>query len=999
MPAGRRALVPCLLVALALCPATLRAQAPADPGRATAAALDTAAVASRVPVRVGDHPGFGRIVFDWPRQVTWREDRDAGVLRLAFAAPEAVDVAGARRPPRNVAGVIAISDGVEIQLRPGAEPRVYRLGNRIIVDVRDPTAEVAAPAAAAPVGTPAVTTPPAPQRPAARASPARTRPGPPAAPPVAPPRDMPPSIALAPAVIPAAPVGAAAPPQAVARAEAAAIPEADRPPPAPAAAAAIALRLVGESQPGGFRLPVTPAPGAALFRRGDALLVVLDQPLLLDLAALRRDPLLAGAEAIPLPGAVLLRLPATPGATLRAAALQGQWQFTLTADSASAGPPAAAAHMILDTLPGPPVRLALRGAAPGRVVTLTDPLTGLPLLVGTLTAAPDTWPGVPRGRVLPQLEVLPTLLGAAVLARAETVTMTALTDRFLLGAGPGGVRMGPAVGEGPEALAAAMTRIFDIPGGSIAALTERLRAQGVGLAGAAPLTRGPARLAAGETLLGLGQPHEAQAMLALALQEDPRAAADPRVAALHGAAALLAGRLPEAQGLGTAALPPSDETTLWRAALLAARGDMADAAPGFAATLPLLAVYPEPLRLRLMPLAAEALVEGGALAAARRLLDAAPDLASLRLARARLHEAEGRTDEAIAGYAAVAAGRDRLARAEALRRSIDLRLASGALDAAGAAAALDAALFAWRGDAREVAARERLATLRIQAGAPRAALTLLRETVALFPERAAALTPSMTDAFLAGLDTEPGAAAIALFEVERSLLPEGSRGTEALGRLAARLAALDLGDRAAAMLTEAMARADPLQKAALGARLAGLRLEEGDAAGTLAALEASAADPIPAELAGERDLLRARAMARRGDALAAIVLLRGMGDAGLATIADLAAEAQDWPLASETLLAMTAALPAAALAPAAQRLVLRTAAAALLAGEDTRAASLAGAFGPRMAGTEAATAFATLTGDPAAALLALPRLTRELDLFRNAPPRLEALRTGAPVTR
>ncbi|WP_431284052.1 hypothetical protein ACQW02_04400 [Humitalea sp. 24SJ18S-53] len=980
-----------LFAALLLCPAAVRAQAPAEP----------VAAAARVAVRVGDHPGFGRLVMDWPRQVSWREERDDGVLRLVFAASEPVDAAGARRPPRNIAGVAAVAGGIEIQLRPGAQPRVYRLGNRIVVDVRDPSGDAPVAVAALPTATP-------PDR--RSASPGAVAPALAAEAPATPPprtaarrRGAPPAAAPAAVATAAAPIIAPliaatpAPLQAATVVAPEPAPPEPAAPQAPAAPAAVALRLAGPSQLGVFRLPATPPPGVAILRRGDALLVLLDAPIVLDLAGLRRDPLLAGAEAWPLPGAMMLRIPAAPGATLRAAMVQGQWQFTLGAETAAH---AAAAHILLEPLPGPPARLALRASVPGRVVTMTDPQTGLPLLIGTLTLASDlAGTGVPRGRVLPQLEVLPTLLGAAVLARAETVTMTALTDRFLLGAGPGGVRMGPGAGEGPEAIAAAMTRAFDIPGGSVAALTERLRAQGAGLAGAAPLTRGPARLAAGETLLGLGQPHEAQAMLALALQEDPRAASDPRIVALHGAAALLAGRLAEAQGLASADLPPSDETTLWRAALLAGRGDMADAAPGFAATLPLLGTYPEPLRLRLLPLAAEALVEGGSLPAARRLLESAPDMPGLRLARARLDEAEGRTDAAIAGYAAVAAGRDRLARAEALRRSIDLRLASGALDAAGAAAALDASLFAWRGDGREVAARERLAVLRIQAGAPRAALTLLRETAALFPDRATALGPAMTDAFLAGLETEPGAAAIALFEVERSLLPDGPRGTDALAKLAGRLAALDLGDRAAAMLTEAMSRAEPATRAALGARLALLRLEERDPAGAIAALDGSTADPLPAHLASERDMLRARALARRGDTPAAIALLRGMGQGGLPTIADLAAEVQDWPLATESLFGMTAALPAEALDVPARRLVLRAAAAALLAGEDSRAAGLAEAFGPRMAGTEAEAAFAILTGDPAAALSALPRLTRELDLFRNVPPRLEALRTGGPVTR
>jgi hypothetical protein len=46
-----------------------------------------------------------------------------------------------------------------------------------------------------------------------------------------------------------------------------------------------------------------------------------------------------------------------------------------------------------------------------------------------------------------------------------------------------------------------------------------------------------------------------------------------------------------------------------------------------------------------------------------------------------------------------------------------------------------------------------------------------------------------------------------------------------------------------------------------------------------------------------------------------------------------------------------------------------------------------------------AEAFRLLTADPLRGLADLPRLQRELQLFRTLPTRLEALRAGAPLTR
>ncbi|PZW41300.1 hypothetical protein C8P66_1217 [Humitalea rosea] len=923
----------------------------------------------RIAVRVGDHPGHGRIVLDWPRQVVFRSERDGTALRLFFTAPEAVDVAGARRPPRNVRAVATIPGGVEITLAPGVEPRVFRLGGRIVIDALNASATDAAPAVEAPAPAPA---PPA--RRLARAPAARPAPA------IVP-------VAAEPAPVPVVTATPLPPPGPVSPARVATV----EPPPAPRSPAAIPL---GHPAPGVFLLTLTPPPAVAVLRRGGEMLVLFDRALPLDLAALRADPLLEPAVVAPLPGAVLLRLPVAEGAGLRATRAGDEWRFEVLPVAAAPAP------MRLDAAPGPPARLALQAAMAGRVVALTDPLTGLPMLVGTMLGTGEgPGQGMPQGRRLPEAEMLPSLLGLAVLARAETVTLVALTDRFLLGAGPDGLRLGPAAGEGPPAAAAAMTRSFDIPGGTAASLSERLRAQGAGLAVAAPLTRGPLRLAAAETLMALGQPQEAQAMLAIALQEDPRAGRDARIIALQAAAALLSGRLSEAAALATTTLAASDEATLWRAVLAAARGEAATAAPGIAASLPLLAAYPEPLRLRLLPHAAEALVEGGAPAAAERLLQDAPDLPALRLVRARLNETQGHLAEALAGYDEVARGRDRLARAEALRRSVELRLQTGALDAAGAAAALDAALFAWRGDGREIAARERVAALQLQAGAPRAALALLQESATLFPDRAEALRPAIATAFLAALEAEPALAAAALFETERALLPDGPAGTRALARLAGRLAAMELGDRAGALLIQAMARADAPARAALGLRLAMLRLEDRDAAGALTALEESRATGLDPVLVLERARIQARALAAHADLPGALALLRGLGLPGADLVAELLAEAQDWPGAATALGDLVAALPAGPLGAEPQRLLLRAAAAALLAGEEARTAALAAGFAERMAETPLALAFARLTGDPATALLELPRLTRELDLFRNPPARLEALRAGGPVAR
>jgi hypothetical protein len=546
-----------------------------------------------------------------------------------------------------------------------------------------------------------------------------------------------------------------------------------------------------------------------------------------------------------------------------------------------------------------------------------------------------------------------------------------------------------------------MTRLFDLPSAPLPALLQRERNAMLDVAAAPPLGRGPPRLRAAEALLALGLGPEAQTMAAMAMREDPRAAEDPRAHALHGAAALLAGRLAEADGLLHPRLPDSDEAALWRGLLAAARG--IDGAGPIAAGLPLLRAWPEPLRDRLSPLAAEALAAGGEAQAARRLLAGREAEAGFALARARLLEAAGETAPALDAYAAVARGRDRRARAIAMRRAAELRLATGALDAAGAAAAMEAVLAAWRGDALESEARQRLAELRMQAGDGRGAFEALRETQELFPDLAAALRPRQTAALLAALVQQPPIAAVALFDAHAALLPSGGATEEALATLADRLAALDLVERARGVLRGALARADGAEaRARIGLRVATLALGAGDPGGARAALSDTDAPGLPAALRRDRVLADARALARMGAHAPAEARYRDAGPEAAPELGEFLAARQDWAGAADVLrahLAATLPPPPAALDAEGRRLVARAAALLALAGNEAGLSELRQAEAARMAGGALEEAFTLLTAGLTRGVADLPRLRQELEMARALPSRLEGLRAGTGAAR
>ncbi|MBE9606197.1 hypothetical protein IAI18_15135 [Acetobacteraceae bacterium H6797] len=967
-------------------------------GAALLTSLPALAQNAPVTVRVGDHPGLGRVVFDLAAADRYQVEQREGQVVLRFN--RAIDTSAIRRPPRNVLAVAAVDGGASIAIQPGSKPRVFKLGSRLVVDVADPAqiAEAAAKpreaAREASRETPRATAQRAPgpeasrppnRRAAQQAASAQT----PAAPPVpagAPP--TPPAMQATatrhamPAVLttPAMPAVATAPaPKPVTIEEL----------PAPGS---ILVRIANPANPtaGQTRSLAVAWPedtGAAILRRGDWLVIVFDRAADLDLTRLRRDPIFQGAEAERLADATVLRLPIASPAVLLPRREGNAWSFEPARDQGLNR------SIALEPEAGPPARLALRATAPGRSVAITDPETGLPLLIGTVGVAGQ---GVPLLRRMPQADLLPTMLGTAVLARSDRLTLSLATDRFMLAGGQAGLKFGASLGDLPSAEAAAMSRVFDFPDLPVPALEERLKAQRNSIAATPQLARGALRREAASTLLALGLPQEAQSMLEIGQREDPFLNREPQAIALRAIAALLAGRLAEAKPLEEAELPASDETALWLALAKASRGQGAEAAPLIAAALPLLRTYPDPLLRRLTPIAAEALVEGNELNAAHRLLDGDAQNTALDYARARLFQRENKPAEALALYDSVSRGRDRLQRAKALRQAIDLRYATGEFDAARAAAAMEATLYAWRGDGEEIETRQRLAELRAAAGDFRGAMDILREAMAMAPDKAEAIKPLSQRHLIAAINTEPPLSAVALYDANRQSLPEEGRSEELVTLLADRLAALDLNDRAIALLTEALAKARPGAAPRLATNLARLKLQEGDAAGALALLPQPEDDSLPEALKKERATLAARAEARRGDLAAARARLAPLGPDGLPILAELQAGAQDWLAAAASLGGLLPALPAAPapLGEADRLTLVRLAAFAALGGDQARLASLRTAFAPRFQGGELAEAFLLLTAEGLRGLNDLPRLQQELDILRQLPRRLEPLRTA-----
>jgi pilus assembly protein CpaC len=96
-----------------------------------------------IGVRVGNHPGYGRVVFDWPVRTDYQAIAAGDALVLRFASPGQPQVSGTARP-RNVMALTSEGDAVRITVRPGAQFRHFHHGPKLVVDILDPEAPLAA---------------------------------------------------------------------------------------------------------------------------------------------------------------------------------------------------------------------------------------------------------------------------------------------------------------------------------------------------------------------------------------------------------------------------------------------------------------------------------------------------------------------------------------------------------------------------------------------------------------------------------------------------------------------------------------------------------------------------------------------------------------------------------------------------------------------------------------------------------------------------------------
>ena len=901
-----------------------------------------------------------------------------------------------------------------------------------------PAPQAAAPPAAAPqpAARPTPPPPPAAAPPAATPPAAAPRPAPAAAapPPPAPvpspasqPATPPPAqqaaapLAPAPARPPApTPNGVLTPPPAAAPAAAA--------PPPPAAAGVPQAAPVASVTPqavSGTTVPVKAVPrgdamtirfewpaasAAAAFRRAGYLWVAFDQPGAADFSAIEaaNPQVVAALEQVPSSAGTVVRMAILPGVNPHMERDGLAWVLELRAAELR---PDIGLQPEVQKTGQQGLRMFIAIPDPADPLRFRDPEVGDELTVVPLA---QLGRGIDGERQYADFHLLPTAQGIVAKPMTDGLTIRAIPDGITFVTPEGLNFTNPDVlaqiaNEGaPNAFGALPPgRVFDMVTwrrGNVSDFQAQKQLLQRRVAEATRVTRSQPRLDLAGFYFAHGLAAEAMGLLRTIEVEDPDLAGRPDVLALRGATKFALTRYDEAGlALFDASLNGKSEVELWRGATNTALGDYRAAMQNFsrAGTIP--PGYPPNFVADIALLGAETALRNRDFRSAGAYLDAVNDTrpglaeqARVDYYRGRIFAAAGDIESAVEIWTRLVQGEDRWARIRSELALLDENLARKTTTRGEAIQKLESLRFVWRGDRIELDMLTRLGQLYLEEGDIRNGLTVLKQTASAFPDSAATrdITRTMTEAFTklylqgGGANALPPLAALALYEDFRELTPPGPEGNEIINRLADRLVAVELLERAANLLDrQVKSRLEGIDKARVGARLAVIRLLDRKPDAAVKALADSEVGGIPADVAAERARLRARAVfeLERPDEALRLIASDPSRDADLLR-AEITWKTAKWKEAADVFGRLAGEADAATVDERRAQLVLNYAVSLALAGDSTRLGQVRARFGSAMDRTQFREAFRLITNPSEGALNDYSKLSaryQEIDRFQS----------------
>ena len=948
---------------------------------------ELAKTGTRIPpkldFKVGRLPTLTRFSFGWNVPFDTRMTRDGDRVSITFNRNSKIDLSPIDLEP--VAGLVDVyTDNEADQLKvvftvtPETDVRAFRDGGAYVLDILRASQpgnageamarKVLAPAlpgrehmitpgrsdvaaAPAPQAPPRATQAPSTTAPAAVAVPAQPTaapapaatpvpPAPVAAPPAAaalpvippapePPetatrvvtRDLAPDEATAPAPAPVAPPAPAG--------ESGDVPAGELPPtiapkrgPTDAAAVRVEAKRIGDVVRVNF--PFAQRVPAAAFKRDDALWLVFDTPLEIDVGSIAPNlgAMSRGLEVMRSKSWQAIRIDLVESLLTTLTPDGNAWVLSV-------------GEMVLE--PSKPLRLRRFVRADGNAslkVDLTeggavhefvDPKIGDRLVVVT-AQAPSR--GLVKSQTFVDVSTLASAHGLALLPRSDDVQVMLESDEVTIGRERGLNLSTGQVEDRSYTVPRSQATLHHVPYdptifdkvGSIG-YEGRARQMQAAILESKDQARRQARVDLAEYYIGQRFAPEALAQLRMLADEEPGIAREPGFIVLYGAGQVLAGRAKQGkEALARSEVTESADAALWRTIASADLAKWDEARENALRSTGVLGAYPKGIQSLFNLAAGEAAIELGDIGLAEtRLAEIEPELLArdligrFEILEARLADIAGRPEDATNRYERALATGDRRTQADAEFRLIRMGLRDKKIDKEEAIERLRSLSFGWRGDEIELRTLRELAGLLADTGRYREAFQAMRSALQVAPDAATTrlLQDEMGRRFLAlYLDDAdkalPPIEALTLYYDFRELVPIGRRGDEVVRKLADRLVGIDLLPQAAELLTyQVDNRLKGAARAQIAADLAVVHLLDRKPDKALAVLNKTRQSQLPVALDRQRRLVEVRALADGGRPETALELLSTLsGNDAMRLRADVLWKAKRWREAGERLEAM-----------------------------------------------------------------------------------------------